>query len=492
MTPDPRAATDPDAAIRTATAAAAAWRDAEVLPLLERCARANPGDARVWQVIGLARRSLDDRAAALTALEAARAAAPSDPLIAHALARTTLEAGLPAVDLFETAHRLAPLQAPVLLGLAAARVDAGEGARAVAGLADQLRLHPGWMEGHTTLARMRWSLGDADPAASFTHALRADPRNGLLWRELALHHLRAEQFGDVHRVTGAARRALGTSRTLDLIDATALSESGDPAAAEARFATLGPIVDPGWTIHHLRHLLRLGRADAVAVEAEAALRRASSDDLWPLLALAWRLLDDPRREWLEGDPRLVSVHDLPLATAPLAERLRGLHRLKERPLDQSVRGGTQTDGPLFARLEPEIVATRAAVLDAVRAHLDGLPPRDATHPTLRHPRDRIRFAGSWSVRLTGGGRHVNHVHPAGWISSALYVVLPGADERGEPRGGWLTLGEASELGVSVPALREVEPRPGRLVLFPSTMWHGTRPFAAGERLTVAFDIAPPP
>jgi hypothetical protein len=104
----------------------------------------------------------------------------------------------------------------------------------------------------------------------------------------------------------------------------------------------------------------------------------------------------------------------------------------------------------------------------------------------------VRFAGSWSVRLTGGGRHVNHVHPAGWISSALYVVLPGEDGKGEPRGGWLTLGEADELGVSVPALRNVEPRPGRLVLFPSTMWHGTRPFVDGERLTVAFDIAPPP
>ena len=38
----------------------------------------------------------------------------------------------------------------------------------------------------------------------------------------------------------------------------------------------------------------------------------------------------------------------------------------------------------------------------------------------------------------------------------------------------------------------IEPKPGRLVLFPSTMWHGTEPFAAGERLTVAFDVARPP
>jgi hypothetical protein len=37
----------------------------------------------------------------------------------------------------------------------------------------------------------------------------------------------------------------------------------------------------------------------------------------------------------------------------------------------------------------------------------------------------------------------------------------------------------------------VEPRPGRLVLFPSTLWHSTEPFAAGERLVVSFDVSLP-
>jgi predicted 2-oxoglutarate/Fe(II)-dependent dioxygenase YbiX len=33
----------------------------------------------------------------------------------------------------------------------------------------------------------------------------------------------------------------------------------------------------------------------------------------------------------------------------------------------------------------------------------------------------------------------------------------------------------------------VEPKVGRLVLFPSFLWHGTRPFPRGERMTIAFD-----
>jgi hypothetical protein len=83
------------------------------------------------------------------------------------------------------------------------------------------------------------------------------------------------------------------------------------------------------------------------------------------------------------------------------------------------------------------------------------------------------------------------VHPAGWLSSALYVVLPPESERGAGEAGWLSLGEATELGLPLPPIRLVEPKPGQLVLFPSTMWHGTRPFTAGERLTVAFDVKRP-
>ena len=55
--------------------------------------------------------------------------------------------------------------------------------------------------------------------------------------------------------------------------------------------------------------------------------------------------------------------------------------------------------------------------------------------------------------------------------------------------GWLALGEPpTSLGLDVEPYRLIEPRPGRLALFPSYTWHGTRPFTAGERLTVAFDV----
>jgi len=153
-----------------------------------------------------------------------------------------------------------------------------------------------------------------------------------------------------------------------------------------------------------------------------------------------------------------------------------------------VRGGTQTDGHLFQRIEPEIVAMREVIRQAVTEHAAQLPPADPKHPLLRSRPEKVEFTGAWSVRLTAGGSHANHVHPMGWLSSALYIVLP--PDLGQDDAGWLTLGEPqAQLGLDLPPFRIVEPKPGRLALFPSWMWHGTRPFGEGERMTVAFDVA---
>jgi hypothetical protein len=249
-------------------------------------------------------------------------------------------------------------------------------------------------------------------------------------------------------------------------------------------------------VHHLRHLLRANRLDAAAKRIDYLVDQPSHAGLWPYAAIVWRLNGDARYGWLENRSGLVGMFDLADHLPPLdalADRLRALHRARAQHLDQSVRGGTQTDGILFANIDPLIESVREVVRSAVADYIAGLPPVDPSHPTLAPRRDKTpRFSGSWSVRLRAGGHHAHHVHPAGWISSALYIDLPGK-RAGEPgEAGWLALGlPERELGIDLPATRLIEPKPGRLVLFPSTMWHGTIPFDAGERLTIAFDVAHP-
>lgn len=489
------APSDADAVFAAAATALKAGLEAEAMPRVEAALRVHPDDARLWQLLGLAHRGLDDVGAAVAALAKASALAPADPLIAHGHARVALEAGLPAGDLFERAHGLAPNDASVLLGRAAALFAEGRLADAISGLEAQLRRHPGWIDGHATAARLKWMDGaGARFTETFEEALRTIPREVPVWRALIDTLMHADLYDEALAIVARGRAAAGPDPAFDAAEAVATAEKGDAAAADRLFAAIAPLRHITMVLRYVRHLLRSGRPEAAVQVAEPWMPHDPDNLLWPYLSAGWRLTGNPRWEWLEGDERFVGVYDLaddvPSLEA-LAGRLRSLHLATHQPLEQSVRGGTQTDGPLFSRLEPEIRSLRSAVVAAVERHVAQLPPRQPGHPLLAPERGPIRFAGSWSVRLTGGGRHANHIHPAGWLSSALYVALPGEAERGPATAGWLTLGEVSELGLDLPPIRLIEPKPGRLVLFPSTMWHGTRPFEAGERLTVAFDVARP-
>ena len=484
---------DADAVFSITATAVKKGRPAEALPVLERARVRHPGDARIWQVMGLAHRKLDDLGPAVEAFEKAAALAPRDALIAHSLARSALEAGLPSTVLFDRALALAPNDGAVMLGRAAAQLADGMIEQAIVDLEPQVRMNPGWLLGHATLCRLRWLRGDRERySASFAEATAAAPREAALWREWADTLIQGNDYEGARTITARARAAAGPDPAFDALDAVIAAETGQTERADRLFADLGPIRHVTMAARYVRHLLRAGRPEQVADFARPWLTGPDADYLWPYVATAWRLTGDPRWHWLEGDDRLVGVYDLadeiPSLDA-LAATLRKLHQSLHQPLEQSVRGGTQTDGPLFARIEPEVRALREVILRAVERHIAQLPPPVEGHPTLIARRAPVRFSGSWSVRLPGAGYHSNHIHPAGWLSSAFYVSLPPA---GEGRAGWLKLGEPqAELGIDLAPFRHVEPKPGRLVLFPSTMWHGTVPFEAGERMTVAFDVARP-
>lgn len=141
------------------------------------------------------------------------------------------------------------------------------------------------------------------------------------------------------------------------------------------------------------------------------------------------------------------------------------------------------------RHETEVRSIEDSFRRAVQQYRDALPPRDEGHPLLRHRDLEWHFAGSWSIRVFGGGRHTEHIHPQGLLSSAAYFVVPTVDPAGDPQAGWLELGRPPpDLRLDLPPLFAIKPVPGRCALFPSTLYHGTRPFGAGKRMTVAVDV----
>jgi tetratricopeptide (TPR) repeat protein len=493
MRPETRAPLDPGEVLDRAIAALNRGDPDPPLEDVDRALGQAPNDYRLWHVKGLVHRAQDRRELAIPALRKAAEFAPAEPLVAHGYARALLEAGLPSVEPFARALKLAPANTDVVKGFASALVAQGRIADAIAGLETVLRRSPLWTDGHALLASLRWSAGEREGfTRSFTEALQTHPNSLDLRREQMVALLHADRFEEVLLLVEEGRGRFGPHPLFTANEAIVRSETGDVEAADALFAETASLGVANFDLRWVRHLLRTGRPQEAAAVLDRWLDGPEQEIFWPYAATAWRLTADPRSDWLEGDDRLIGWYDLADKLPPLealASTLRGLHNLRSQPLAQSVRGGTQTDGNLFQRIEPEIVALRETVRQAVADHAAGLPPLDPHHPLARGQPSAIAFSGAWSVRLPAGGHHSNHVHPMGWLSSALYIALPPDLGRGD-HSGWLTLGEPqAELGVDLPPRRLIEPKPGRLALFPSWMWHGTRPFGEGERITIAFDVA---
>jgi hypothetical protein len=252
--------------------------------------------------------------------------------------------------------------------------------------------------------------------------------------------------------------------------------------------------ESGLELSRAEHLLQIGRPRDAAKWIERRLAEKPDDiAAWAMIEPIWRLFDDPRHKWLMSSQPLYVAQELALSEAELdtiAEAVRAQHANRSQPVGQSVRGGTQTSGDLFLGADAQVARLRKAIDQALTEYVKSLPPFDPRHPLLKHRGSDLAYSASWSVRLTHQGFHAAHFHPGGILSSACYLAVP-PTEGGEKQAGYLEIGRPPpELHLEVPPLATFQPKAGRIILFPSFLFHGTRPFEGEERLTVAFDVAP--
>lgn len=373
--------------------------------------------------------------------------------------------------------------------------DLGLFAEAEAALREAIRLKPHLAEPAQALASLMPQLGRASEALDgFRDALALTPGTGILWVNAMAA---AKAHGDWLQLlewSEAAEVRFGHDTIISVFAARALSGLGRDEVAHAKLASAlaaEPDYAPGQvTLAHI--LVRLGEYRKGERRALAATRLAPLDQsAWALLGTIWRLIDDPREDWLCRYDDLVMPVEIALPKG-LADNLTRRHHAQAHPADQSLRGGTQTPGMLFHTADPIILQLAEVLRDVIETRLATLPSEEG-HPFLARNTSRIVFSASWSVRLGDQGFHISHMHPAGWLSSALYVSLPLEVALGSG-GGALTFGVPDgALGLDLPPRRTVQPREGLLVLFPSYLWHGTTPFCSqSPRLTAAFDALPSP
>lgn len=506
-------------AIRLSPRYADAWRNLALCYLdanipedaekcFRRCLHIVPRDAAAWLGLGNVHKRREEFDSALRCYEKALELRPDYAEAHHNLGVCLRIVQRPADALkhYATARSLGLDRAELHHNMGSALVDVHDVGAAIESYRQALRRNPEDTISHRDLNKLLWEQELLDEyLASYREALEKFPHSAALRLDYAVALNRQDAFEEAERVLMQGLRHRPDSGALKSQLAYTMEGQQrwrDALQLHAAAVTMPDSV-PDHRISYARALLVCRRPDEALEQAREAARQTPFDQrALAYLGLCWRMLGDERDATLNDYENFARVYEVPVPpefagtwefNRRLGEVLEGLHIGKRHPPEQTLRGGTQTHGDLFQRREPEILSLVAGLKQCVQDYIERMPD-SSEHPLFARKSSKYHFAGAWSVRLRRSGYHTMHVHPMGWISSAYYVQVPREISESDAAGGGIKFGEPDiDLGPQGAARREIRPIAGRLVLFPSYMWHGTIPFESDEpRMTVAFDVVPTP
>ena len=465
---------------------------------------ANPGDSEAWSAFGFAAFALGRRNTAREALKRAVALSPGYAAAHFNLASVLCdqESSEDALAEAEEAARLGarPRGTHMVKARALIQLDRLEEAEQLLGklLAD----NPGDSEAQSILVRLRQVRGDEDPLRDLRKSAQVSGASPAL--RLALGDA-LRRSGDLPGAEAELRRLVaefGNAPQLLTSIAAVLQEAGrmDEAHRYSSEALAAMPDNPGIAENFVVSAIATGKAAEALPVVERYRASHPRDQRWVTyrIDIARLRAEEAFASWF--DPRVVTrTFDLPAPAGfrdvaefhqALTAVLVARHRHKNHPLDQSLRHGTQTSRNLLVRPEPVVAQLLASFSEAI-AQFQRDMGVDPAHPLFARNTSPAKLIGCWSVRLRLGGFHVNHIHPEGWLSSAYYVSVPDEVSDETARAGWLKFGEPRFPVAGLGPLGFVQPAPGRLVLFPSYLWHGTNALHRDTvRMSVAFDALP--
>ncbi len=332
--------------------------------------------------------------------------------------------------------------------------------------------------------------------------LERAPRDPAAWASLIGARLGAGAWHAALTESDAAIAACGAAGQLLAQRARALIglERLDDALAQAEEALRATPQDAA--VMRLRESLesRLGRARSrrrglAECDAVLATRPADAQATYQrALALA-RRGDGESARAIMSLRRFVSVSALALPDGFGAESLRAAltdEIVRNPTLASDPRGHATRNGRQTRRLRQPGAEAIEALLRSIQDAVDDYEARLARRPEpFARGRPAEARLQSWAVVSDGHGYQRPHAHPDGWLSGVYFVTAPldGGRFRGD-----LLLGAHDDLAPGMPPpwrVRRIEPRPGRLVMFPSYLPHATAPSGCDDlRISVAFDVVP--
>ena len=150
-------------------------------------------------------------------------------------------------------------------------------------------------------------------------------------------------------------------------------------------------------------------------------------------------------------------------------------------------GGFKSIGNLFEGGSPGIKTLEQKIRHCIGKFYD---QHNDNQSLLFRERPEEYMLNGWYIRLLSSGEITAHVHQ-GWLSGVFYLRVP--EDKNDNAGNI----EFTLNGYDLLVIRDDFPRqvvttkPGRLVLFPSSLPHRVMSFSENkERISIAFDIVP--
>lgn len=472
----------------------------------EKALAISPAAPDVHNNLGMALQKLGALDLAIAHFQVALKAAESDPEFLHNLGVALQAAGRleEARTAFKTSLKRSGGMPDTYASLAALLTDMGDVDGGYQACWAAVRLDPFHLAAHECFKRLKWDAGltgeihdtfrwvcDHHPGHPRSHlqygrALLAD-------RMLDAAETSFRRALDINANLAEAHSGLGSVLTL-------LGRHEEALAAHARAAALAPN-DPEILEAQGNSLLRAAQyRNSIAALKLAHRLNPRRSNVLGLLTIAMSEADDGEVTGLVDYENDVTTHiieppegfaDVASFNAALHQELLARHRDLPPPVNQTMVGGTQIPGHLFASPTGMVLKAKEQIAKAIGGYVAGLR-HDPLHPFRRFINPNFRFTGAWSTILHGAGYDASHIHNEGWLSGVYYVQVPDLPEESWRSGdGCLQVGAPPDAYVSERnrIRRFIRPRPGMLVLFPSYVWHGVRPFTQpGTRHSIAFDL----
>jgi Flp pilus assembly protein TadD len=465
---------------------------------------ADPHNAAAWSLLAAALRDQRRFADAEAAAREAIALKPGEPAAHHELGSVLARMDRAEEALRTLAHAetlgLRGFDLALTRGVALLQLYRVEEAERC--FEQAVGMQPLNAEAQLRLATLRFMRGDPAFARDLRTAAMAGAGDANLQMLLGKVLKRAGDQAAAEALLREVIARVGPAPEVRIALAETLLEQGrlKEAEYEAVEAASGRSLDPRLLDVLVTILLCRGRARDAAPFIRAERTRNPDSQLWIAHeATAARLLGDPLYHELYDYGRLLQSYDLesPPGWTSMAElnaaalaALEERHRFAQHPLDQNLRNGSRTLRDLRREANAALQALVHSFRLALQEYLRGVGMARG-HPLTARNVGAARIESVWSTQLRSGGACLNHIHPQGWISATYYLSAPPETEDEALKAGWLAFGEPRHATPGAGAEGVVQPRAGRLVLFPSYMWHGTTPLRGRAPLTtVSFDALP--